>query len=70
MVRNLQILLELSKLWKGELAQHLILPFRKKREGFIAPAKAGVLDEHSEPKRIPQGIGGGEGGHVLGEFYG
>ena len=31
-IRNLQILLELSKLWKGELARHLIFKVCKNRK--------------------------------------
>jgi hypothetical protein len=54
-IRNLQILLEQSKLWKGELAQRHF----GKRIGGLSPA--------SNPGRPPLKRGGRDG---LGKFYG
>ena len=54
-MRDLQILLEQSKLWKGELAQRHF----GKRVGGLSPA--------SNPGRPPLKRGGRDG---LGKFYG
>ena len=61
-MRDLQILLEQSKLWKGELARHPIFPFRKKWKD-PSPRDAGLwMPIRNDSIKA--------GGHVLGEFYG